>query len=206
MHPLFRRALSNAAAKGQPVLIVLAGSNGAGKSTFYRHALQDTGLPFVNADVIAKRMNPQDPGAIAYESMHAAEAERRSLFEARESFVMETVLSDTQGAKLTFFQEARDAGYCLIVIHIWIPSPEISAARVLHRVQTGGHDVPDQKLIERFPRTQANAAMALRMANLGLVYDNSRRDQPYIHQETWLEGSKHPTGATAPTAPRKPRR
>ena len=203
MHPLFRRALSNAAIQRQPVLIVLAGSNGAGKSTFYRHALQHTALPFVNADVIAQRMNPQDRGTLAYEAMHAAEAARRALFEARESFVMETVLSDTQGAKLTFFREARSAGYCLIVIHIWIASPEISAARVLHRVQTGGHDVPDQKLIERFPRTQANAAMALRIADLGLVYDNSRRDQPFIHKETWLEGEKQPTGVTAPRKPRR---
>jgi predicted ABC-type ATPase len=172
------------------MLIVLAGSNGAGKSTYYRAALADTGLPLINADELAQAMRPEDPGSVAYEAMRVAESRREEALFHRHSFIMETVLSDPHGAKLSFLRRAQDAGYCILVIFFRIASAELSRARVMQRVQSGGHDVPDSKLLERFPRTLANAKKALALADLGLVLDNSQHLEAYQHVESWRNGHR----------------
>ena len=177
-----------ALADGGLVLTVLAGSNGAGKSTFYGRYLRLLGLPFVNADEIAKVLRPQSPESIAYEAMHVAEALRKDLILRKESFCMETVLSDTQGSKIGFFRDAQAAGFELLFIWIRLDSPALSQARVQQRVLRGGHHVPDDKLIQRFPRTHANAIEALKIADFGLVLDNSSVDEPYRVVETWHAG------------------
>ena len=78
-------------------LIVIAGSNGAGKSTFFRQMLAPLGLHFVNADLLARELNPDDPSAVAYEAAALADQERRQLLEMGESFCIETVFSDPVG-------------------------------------------------------------------------------------------------------------
>jgi predicted ABC-type ATPase len=182
-----------AVASGQPLLVVLAGSNGAGKSTFYAHALRHVGLPFINAGEMAKAMSERSGKAVAehsYDAMNLAELVRADLIAQRQSFCMETVLSDTQGAKLAFFAEAQSQGYFLLFIHIRISDVEVSIARVTHRVQNGGHDVPEDKLLARFARTQDNARKALAMADAGFVFDNSNPAAPHQLAEIWQDGKR----------------
>ena len=185
------RQIHEAVASFQPLLIVIAGSNGAGKSTFYRQALADTGLPFVNADEIARQikghyLSADDP--FAYEAVILAEQERARLIAARRSFITETVLSDPQGEKLQIFRNLIDSGYFLLLIYIRLEDPALSSLRVMQRVETGGHDVPDAKLLERFPRTQRNAVEALKFATLAFVLENSDLEHPFRWLETWQNG------------------
>jgi predicted ABC-type ATPase len=180
--------LDEALGNYQPVVVMLAGSNGAGKTTFYRRYLPGTGLPFVNADEIARAIDPRLPETNSYQAMQLADVLRADLIQHRLSFCMETVLSDTHGAKLGFLEQARKVGYCIVVIFIRIASPDLSAARVSQRVLQGGHDVPASKLRERFPRTQSNAAKAMAIAHLGIVLDNSSARAPYAWRETWRNG------------------
>jgi predicted ABC-type ATPase len=190
--------IRSALAVNRPVLAVLAGSNGAGKSTFYARNLRALGLPFVNADDIAKTLHPQDAESMAYEAMHVAGAVRADLVRRKVSFCMETVLSDTQGSKLRFFREAQAAGYQLLFIWIRLDSAALSQARVRQRVLRGGHAVPDEKLIARFPRTRANAIEALKLADFGLVLDNSSADDPYRVVESWHAGCCSERDGTEP--------
>ncbi len=186
-----RGLIAAADAAGRPLLVVLAGSNGAGKSTFHAEALSGTGYPFVNADNIARDLSVwsgRPIGDLAYEAMQRADALRNDLVEQRVSFIMETVLSDSQGEKLAFLSRAQTSGYFVLFILITLESVEMSIARVAQRVLNGGHDVPDEKLLARFARTRANAAKALAMADAGLVFDNSDPDSPYRWVETWEAG------------------
>ena len=185
LHQRIKAAISS----GQPVLIVVAGSNGAGKTTFYYRALEQIGLPFINADEIAKGLAQADTATGNYEAMRLAETIREDLLARRESFVIETVLSDTQGAKLNFFERAQASGYLFVFIHIVLANAELSALRVMQRVLDGGHDVPDDKLVARFPRTRENAAKALAIADQGFVIDNSSLEAPYRLTEVWIQGS-----------------
>lgn len=151
----------------RPILIAIAGPNGAGKSTLYETQISYTGLPFVNADIIAAE------GALgAYEAAEVAEAIRRERFARRESFIFETVFSDPVGEKLAFLEEAAEAGYTVVLFFVGISSPEVSMERVGLRVLRGGHPVPKDKLVTRYPRTMENLRLAMLRLPLVLVYDN----------------------------------
>jgi predicted ABC-type ATPase len=172
----------------RPILLVLAGSNGAGKSTFYDLYLRPWGLVFVNADLIAQALNPADPARIAYDAAAAAGVVRRELVARGASFCMETVFSDPSGDKVQFLREARTAGYTVILLAFQLSDAELSNARVVQRVARGGHDVPEEKIRARFERTQRNIAAALQFVDLGFVIDNSSAQQPYRLIERWEHG------------------
>lgn len=167
----------------QRVLIFLAGPNGSGKSTFFDEYLEDLGLPYVNADVLARRLRDALPGSSADElqrrAFEGAEAIRSALLEAGISFCTETVFSDPYSAKVDFLKRARAAGYTVFVIFIGLDSPQLSIGRVKQRVAAGGHDVPDEKLISRFPRTLANLRGAVLLADEAFLFDNSSVREPY---------------------------
>lgn len=167
----------------QRVLIFLAGPNGSGKSTFFDEYLEDLGLPYVNADVLARRLRDALPGSSAGEverrAFGEAEAIRGAFLEAGISFCTETVFSDPYSAKVEFLQRARAAGYTVFVVFIGLDSPQLSIGRVKQRVATGGHDVPDEKLISRFPRTLSNLRGAVLLADEAFLFDNSSFREPY---------------------------
>lgn len=167
--------------KGQgPTLVVLAGPNGAGKSTFFDLYLRETGLRFVNADLIAAAL-PEDLDAKsrAQISAAAADLERRALVAAGHDLCMETVFSDPVGAKIAFLRGAQQAGYRVELVFIGLAGAELSQARVIQRVLQGGHDVPDEKLFERFPRVLRNLEEAITVVDTARIFDNSDPTRPY---------------------------
>ncbi|MGH7319262.1 MAG: zeta toxin family protein [Candidatus Rokuibacteriota bacterium] len=172
-----------AALPGQPVLIFLAGSNGSGKTTFFEEYLESLGLPYVNADRIARVLRSADATAssddIDRRAFREAERLRTALVEARLSFCTETVFSDPAGAKLRFLEEARARGFAVFLVFIGLDSPALAVARVRQRVRHGGHDVPDEKLHARYPRTLANLRAAIPIADEAFLFDNSSSDRPY---------------------------
>lgn len=184
----FLQSLHRVLAADKPVIVVLAGSNGAGKSTFFDLYLSRLGIPFVNADRIAQTLNPNDPLKVSYEAARVADVVRHELVDQRQSFCMETVFSDPAGEKLQFLRDARVSGYTVIFLFFRLANPILSAARVMQRVARGGHDVPDEKLAARFVRTLRNAATALTFVDLGLVIDNSSAREPYRVVERWEAG------------------
>jgi predicted ABC-type ATPase len=158
----------------RPVIVALAGPNGAGKTTFYHAHLQPAALRFINADVLARELN-LDP----YAAARVADALRRELVERRESFVFETVFSDPVGDKLTFLKEAAEADYTVVLCFIGISGPDVSEQRVAMRVSQGGHDVPAEKLVARFPRTLANLKTAIRTLPHVWIFDNDDLRTPF---------------------------
>jgi len=108
-----------------------------------------------------------------------ADTLRRELIERRESFIFETVFSDPVGAKLQLMKDAEAARYTVLLIFIGIGGPEASDTRVATRVASGGHDVPPDKIVERFPRVMRNLRRALVELKNVRVYDNSDLERPY---------------------------
>ena len=158
----------------RPIIVALAGPNGAGKTTFYHAHLQAVALRFVNADVLAREL-----GLDPYAAAQVAGRVRRQLVAERESFIFETVFSDPVGQKLKFLKEAAGSGYTVVLCFIGISGPEISEERVAIRVSKGGHDVPPEKLVSRFPRTLANLKLAIRELPCVLVFDNDDLRTPF---------------------------
>lgn len=182
-----------------PVLVFLAGPNGAGKSTFFAEYLQRLGLPYVNADDLARRMRAADPDAsrdaIDRRAFREAEQLRRALLEAGVGFCTETVFSDPQGAKVKFLETARKRGFATFLVFIGLESVALSIARVHQRTRQGGHDIPDAKLRARFPRTLANMRAAIPVVDEAFFFDNSSFDTPYRIVAIYQDGrlvSRHP--------------
>lgn len=158
----------------RPIVVAIAGPNGAGKTTFCHSHLSKTGLRFVNADFLSAEL-AIDP----YRAARTAAALREAMIQQRESFVFETVLSDPVGDKIAFLERATDRGYAVVLCYIGLTSSEQSSERVALRVLQGGHDVPEDKLRARFPRTLANLREAISRLPHVLIFDNSNLSEPF---------------------------
>lgn len=158
----------------RPIVVALAGPNGAGKTTYYHAHVAPSGLRFVNADVIAREL-----ALDAYTAAKIADQVRRELVGQAESFCFETVFSDPAGEKLGFLQNAVAAGYRVVLCYIGLAGTELSEARVAMWVSQGGHDVPTEKLLARYPRTLSNLRQAIMSLPHVLVFDNSDLRRPF---------------------------
>ena len=158
-------------------LWLLVGGNGAGKSTFYRLVLEPLGLPFVNADRLARLVYPEAPEARSYEAALLAEQQRNTLLLSGASFCFETVYSHP--SKIDFVARAKALGYAVIMVVIHLERSELNAARVAQRVREGGHDVPTEKLLQRIPRMLAHVQASVPLCDEVRVLDNSSADDPF---------------------------
>lgn len=177
----------------RPILIAIAGPNGAGKTTFYNSHISYTALPFVNADAIAL-----EASIGAYEAAEVAETIRREKFTRRESFVFETVFSDPVAERVGFLEQATRDGYNVVLFFIGISSPDASVDRVGMRVLEGGHSVPQDKLVSRYPRTMENLRFAILRLPLVLVYDNDDLRDPHRFVLAAANGAVLERAATVP--------
>lgn len=159
------------------MLHLLAGPNGSGKSTYVAHILGPvTHLPFVNADVIAAARWPEGQSEHAYEASRAAAEEREQRVAARSSFITETVFSHL--SKLELVDDAIALGY-LVQLHVILLPVDVAVSRVAERVEHGGHDVPEQKIRERYARLWDLIAKARAKAHRTEFFDNSTASDPF---------------------------
>lgn len=161
-----------------PQLWLLAGGNGAGKSTFYRLFLRRRGLPFINADLIARDLAPDAPEQASYSASAIAEKLRTDWLERGRSFCFETVFSHP--GKLDFVARARALGYQVVLVYVHLENPQLNLARVSQRVFSGGHGVPEGKILARLPRTIEHVRRAVPLVNEMRLVDNSFRQTPFM--------------------------
>ncbi len=131
---------------------------------------------YLNADDIAAKL-----GLSVGESARAADAVRVELLDSGESFITETVFSDPVGAKLQFMRDAIAKGYRVTLIYIGLDSSELSEARVVQRVESGGHDVPSERLPRRYAQSLINLRAAMDFAPIIRVLDNSNAEDPFCY-------------------------
>jgi predicted ABC-type ATPase len=109
-------------------LWLLVGGNGDGKSTFYLLVLEPQGLPFVNADRLARLVYPEASEVHSYEAAQLAEQQRNNLLLRGTSFCFEAVYSHP--SKIDFAARAKSLSYAVIMIIIHLEGVELNAARV----------------------------------------------------------------------------
>ena len=158
-------------------LWVLAGGNGAGKTTFYNLFLAPKGIRLVNADIIAKAISPENSEKVSYEAANVVEQIREELLQQSVSFCFETVFSHV--SKIDFVAKAKAQGYEIILVYIHLDTSELNEARVYQRVTEGGHNVPVDKIHSRIPRTMKHIAAVLPIVNEARLLDNSYRKNPF---------------------------
>lgn len=167
-------------------LWVLAGGNGAGKSTFYRTRLKALGMPFINADKLAKQLYPQDPEKHSYDAAKIAAELRTKLIAKGRNFCMETVFSHP--SKIDFIAQAKAMGYQVILVFIHLNTAGLNQARIAQRVSEGGHTVPKDKVINRIPRLLKYIKQALHLCDQVYILNNSYADDPFQRVATFSDG------------------
>lgn len=163
--------------KKEKQLWLIAGGNGTGKSTFYKTRLKPLGLPFINADILAKQLYPEQPEQHSYEAAKIAEAMRLQLLQQGRTFCFETVFSHP--SKIDFVAQAKTIGYEIILVFIHLEFVSLNQARVAQRVNEGGHSVPEEKVSSRIPRVLQNIKQTISLCDYLYILDNSRLDNPF---------------------------
>ncbi|WP_292950522.1 MULTISPECIES: AAA family ATPase [unclassified Neptuniibacter] len=158
-------------------LWMLVGGNGAGKSTFYRKYLERRGMPFVNANVLAKQVFPDDPEGNSYEAAQLATQMREQLLIDGAIFCFETVFSHP--SKIDFIAKAKAFGYQVVLVFIHVDNISLNKARISQRVEEGGHFVPDKKVETPIPRTLENIRNVLPLCDHVRFLDNSSYEDPF---------------------------
>jgi predicted ABC-type ATPase len=171
----------------RPQLWILVGGNGAGKSTYHRLSLEPLGLPFVNADLLARIVFAEAPEAHSYQAAQLAERQRYQLLEQGVSFCFETVYS--HHSKVDFIAHAKALGYQVIMVLIHLESTDLNQARIAGRVSEGGHNVPADKVISRIPRLLDQVRASIPLVDVLRAYDNSSADDPFAPVFTITNGS-----------------
>lgn len=159
----------------RPVLIVIAGPNGSGKTTITSRILHHEWLEnsvYINPDQVAQERfgdwNSAD--AVRQAAIYCADWREQSL-DDKQSMIFETVFSADD--KLDFIRRAKQAGFFIRLFFVCTESPMINAARIAGRVMKGGHDVPISKIISRYQKSIINCKVATSIADRVYVYDNS---------------------------------
>lgn len=133
-------------------VVIIAGANGVGKTTFALQFLQEYDYEFLNADEIAKQLSSENPNGKKISAGKLFFKKLRETIAQNKSILLESTLS---GHYLKdFFEIWKVQDYQIQIVFIFVDSPEISIARIAERVKKGGHFVPDKDVRRRFVRGQ----------------------------------------------------
>lgn len=161
----------------KPVLIVIAGPNGSGKTEITKiltrkHSWAE-GLLQINPDVIAEtEFGGWNDRESILKAANRADEIREQCLAARKSLLFETVLSIPE--KVDFIRRAKAAGYFIRLIFVATESPEINILRVAWRADQGGHKVPEEKVRSRYEKALRLAVAAAKIVDRAYFVDNSR--------------------------------
>jgi predicted ABC-type ATPase len=158
-----------------PALYLIAGCNGAGKTTFAKIFLptEVKCLRFLNADEIARGLSPLAPAQSAIKAGRILLEEISACLQRKETFALESTLSGKTYIKL--FRRALALGYEIELHYLWLASPKQAIARVRRRVKLGGHHVPAPDISRRFGRSLNHLLNDyLPLATRWAIWDNRR--------------------------------
>lgn len=155
--------------KNKPMVFVFAGPNGSGKSTITEYFDIKN---YTNADDIVKSM-----GVTNEEAAVIVQKKRYESIKKKEDFSFETVLSSEYS--MDILRKAKEEGYFLKCIFVLTVNPDINYARVLSRVEMGGHNVDKEKIYIRYKRSLDNINELIQICDILHVYDNSSNERGF---------------------------
>ena len=166
--------------RAAPRLYVLAGVNGAGKSSIGGAIIRASGADYYNPDEAAKSLIAANPGLEQVKANAAAWRQGKRLLEravaGRLDFAFETTLGG--GTMTRILSDAAAAGFEVRIFYVGLASPELHIERVRRRVRAGGHDIPEDDIRRRWRHSRMNLVRLLPALTELRVYDNSAAADP----------------------------
>jgi predicted ABC-type ATPase len=174
-------------------LLMIAGPNGAGKTTAAKALLLDPGRPykdFLNADHIAHSLSPLHPEAVTVQAGKLMIERFMTYLDQQTSFAFETTASGILYAK--HLKKAKERGYELNLVYLWLDSPKQAIERVAWRVVQGGHSIPEEDIQRRYYRGLRNILnLYLPLSDTAIFLDNSTEESG-IRKTIALKETDHP--------------
>ncbi|MEA2235339.1 MAG: hypothetical protein QOC81_63 [Thermoanaerobaculia bacterium] len=165
----------------QPTVIAIAGPNGAGKTTIAEPFLNELlGVDeYVNADTIARGLSQFQPQSVAIQAGRQNLRRLDELAASRNNFAFETTLSGVIYAAR--IKRWKADGYLFLLTFFWLRDVSIALERVAARVASGGHEIPEPVVRQRYARGLTNFFELYRpIADEWRVYDNSGREPKLV--------------------------
>ena len=133
-----------------PRLYIISGCNGAGKTTASYSLLPEMldCSEFVNSDEFAKSLSPFNPENASIQASRYMLMKIRYLLRKQSDFAVETTLATRTLLKTA--KMAQNAGYTVTLLYFWLNSPELAIERVRARVESGGHNIPEETIRRRY--------------------------------------------------------
>lgn len=167
-----------------PKLYIIAGCNGAGKTTASFTILPEVlgCKEFINADEIAKGLSPFQPESVAVQAGRIMLARMDELLQKGETFAFETTLATKSYKQKIEWAQAN--GYEVTLLFFWLDSPNIAKERVAQRVAEGGHNIPLETIERRYYNGIANLfTIYIDMVDICYIFDNSEGRKELIAQK-----------------------
>ena len=167
-----------------PKLYIIAGCNGAGKTTASFTILPEIlgCKEFINADEIAKGLSPFQPESVAMQAGRIMLARMDELLQKGETFAFETTLATKSYKQKIEWAQAN--GYEVTLLFFWLDSPNIAKKRVAQRVAEGGHNIPLETIERRYYNGIANLfTIYIDMVDICYIFDNSEGRKELIAQK-----------------------
>ena len=167
-----------------PKLYIIAGCNGAGKTTASFTILPEVlgCKEFINADEIAKGLSPFQPESVAVQAGRIMLARMDELLQKGETFAFETTLATKSYKQKIEWAQAN--GYEVTLLFFWLDSPNIAKKRVAQRVAEGGHNIPLETIERRYYNGIANLfTIYIDMVDICYIFDNSEGRKELIAQK-----------------------
>jgi predicted ABC-type ATPase len=163
-----------------PRIYVLAGVNGAGKSSIGGAMIRASGSDYYNPDEAARALIAANPGLEQVKANAAAWRQGKRLLERaiaeRLDFAFETTLGG--GTMTQLLADAAEAGFEVRIFYVGLASAELHLDRVSRRVRAGGHDIPEADIRRRWRHSRMNLVRLLPVLTELRVYDNSADADP----------------------------
>lgn len=133
-----------------PRMYIISGCNGAGKTTASYTMLPEMleCSEFVNSDEFAKGLSPFNPEKASIQASRYMILKVRYLLQRQLDFGIETTLATRTLLKTVRLAQAT--GYSVTLLYFWLNSPELAIERVAARVETGGHNIPEDTIRRRY--------------------------------------------------------
>lgn len=166
-----------------PNLYIIAGCNGAGKTTASYTVLPEllNCNEFVNADNIAAGLSPFNPESVAFEAGRIMLQRIDELLNRGVDFAFETTLSTRSYVSLV--KRARQKGYEVTLLFFWLSSPEMAMERVAKRVSKGGHNIPADVIERRYYRGIRNlVSLYIPLCDKWLIANNTDLGAVFVAQ------------------------
>jgi predicted ABC-type ATPase len=166
-----------------PNLYIIAGCNGAGKTTASYTVLPEIldCKEFINADEIAKGLSPFQPEKVAIQSGRIMLKRIDELLTSKADFAFETTLSSK--SYVNTVKEAQENGYNVTLIYFWLNSVDLAKERVKVRVSEGGHNIPAEVIDRRYKLGLENLfKLFIPVVDYWMIFDNSSNDSNLISE------------------------